>query len=72
MTVVRYVQSAWGRWIPTFAGMTVVSAGMTVVDCGNDGGGVCPVCCDLGAIHADKSNGTGAVFDGVAGAQRGV
>ena len=26
----RYVQSAWGRWIPAFAGMTVV-------DCENDG-----------------------------------
>ena len=41
------------------AGMTVVCAGMTVV-CGNDGGGVCPIRCDLGAIRADKSNGTEA------------
>ena len=42
------------------AGMTVVCAGMTMVDCGNDDGGVCPIRCDLGAIRADKSNGTEA------------
>ena len=34
----RYIQSAWGRWIPAFAGMTRVSAGMKVVDCRNDEG----------------------------------
>ena len=27
----RYVQSAWGRWIPAYAGMTWVGAGMTWV-----------------------------------------
>ena len=30
----RYIQSAWGRWIPAFAGMTWVSAGMTWVSAG--------------------------------------
>ena len=33
MTVVGYVQSGWAQWIPAYAGMTVV-------ECGNDGGGV--------------------------------